>query len=264
MIAVCVKWVAGMPEPGDERFAGISLADQAALELGLQQADATGDTVAVFTVGPVAAERALREALACGAHRAVRIDSSTDLDSAHVAAMLAAEFGDATSVWCGDYSPDRGTGSVPAFLAAYLNASQALGVVEVTGLGEWLHVTRRLDGGRRELLRVEFPAVVSVEGSVARLRRAGLGALMAARDAPIDVLPAEHLDERQPAVVQPYRPRARALAAPEGPTVLDRLRELTEAAAAATRGETVHLPPAAAANRIVASLRSWGYLDDAD
>jgi electron transfer flavoprotein beta subunit len=260
VIVACVKWVAGLPEPGDERFAGISAADQAALELALRQGEATGDEVTALTVGPPAAEVSLRDALACGAASAIRIDASTDLDSAQVAALLAAAARGAASVWCGDYSADRGTGSVPAFLAAYLGARQGLGVVEVGAMGEWLQVTRRLDGGRREVLRLDGPAVVSVEGAVARLRRAGLGATMRARTAPVRVVAAEHFAERQPPVVSPYRPRARALATPEG-AVLERLRQLTEADAAPGRGETVHLDPAAAAARIVAALRDWGYLE---
>ena len=264
MIAACVKWVAGAGEPGDDRFAGISLADQAALEMALRQAEAVNDTVTVLTVGPIAAERAIRDAMACGAHRGIRIHIDPELvrhiDSAQVAALLVAELGSATSVWCGDYSADRGTGSVPAFVAAYLRAAQALGVVEVGDLGEWLRVVRRLDGGRREVLRLEAPAVVSVEGSVARLRRAGLAALMQTRAAVVDTRAADHIDLRQPPMVQPYRPRARALAAPQGITPLARLRVLTEATAAPARGETVHLDPHAAAARIVTMLTEWGYI----
>jgi hypothetical protein len=64
-------------------------------------------------------------------------------------------------------------------------------------------------------------------------------------------------------MVRPYRPRARALAAPVGDRALDRLRVLTDAAAnAAARGDTVHLDPPAAAERIVQALREWGYLDE--
>jgi hypothetical protein len=62
-------------------------------------------------------------------------------------------------------------------------------------------------------------------------------------------------------MVRPYRPRARQLPAPKGATPLERLRVLTDAAAAsAARGETVHLQPADAAARIVRALRDWGYL----
>ena len=41
-ITVCIKWV--LPNrDGDERFAGISLADQAALETGLRVAEALNE-----------------------------------------------------------------------------------------------------------------------------------------------------------------------------------------------------------------------------
>ena len=112
------------------------------------------------------------------------------------------------------------------------------------------------------MLPVAAPAVISVEGATAHLRRAGLGALRAAASATIDVVhptaPA-HTDE---AVVRAYRPRARALAAPLGEQPLDRLRALAATGAAtATRVETVTLAPPAAAARIAAALREWGYLD---
>ena len=50
-----------------------------------------------------------------------------------------------------------------------------------------LRVHRRLDGGRREVLRVRGPAVVSVEAAGVRLRRAALPATLASRDAAIPV-----------------------------------------------------------------------------
>ncbi len=79
MIAVCLKWVDLRPEADatgtvhtDDRFAGVSQADRAALEWALRHGEATGSPVMVVTLGPPAAEQALREALACGAVRAVR------------------------------------------------------------------------------------------------------------------------------------------------------------------------------------------------
>jgi electron transfer flavoprotein beta subunit len=273
MIAVCVKWVDGLTEPGDDRFAGISAADQAALEMALRHSAVTGDAVTVVTVGPAAAERALRDALACGAAAACRIDASTALPAFVIAELLAQVVRDAAWIWCGDYSSDRGTGSLPAFLADRLGRAQALGAVAVALpsdayqdgeiSADELRVTRRLDGGRRELLAVCAPAVVSVEGSVAGLRRASLAALLAARAAPIEVLAAPAIDSasQHAVLVRDYRPRARVLSAPAGDHPLDRLRALTDAAAgSAVRGETVHLLPPAAAQRIIDTLRGWGYL----
>ena len=263
MIVACLKWVTHPGEPNDARFAGMSPADQSALEFALAQATAAGAEVTVITVGPLAAEAVLRDAVASGAHHAIRIEAPTPLNSAQVAEAISAAVPSAQWVWCGDYSLDRGTGSVPSFLAANLGAQQALGViaVEQSGHGQFT-ATRRLDGGRREILAVNAPAVISVEGATAHLRRAGLGAVLAAAHAQILVRhssPSAHADE---AVILPYRPRARALAAPRGTHPLDRLRALTDSSGSApAHGESVVLAPADAAVRIVAALREWGYLE---
>lgn len=276
MIAVCLKWTPSRldggpvgPDPGDDRFAGVSPADRAALELALRLAAVTGTEVVAVAAGPVGAERTLRDALAAGATRAVRLDMPTDSDSRDVAFELAQVLGDATVVLCGDYSLDRGSGSVPAFVAHHLAAAQALGLVAIdvdaTGATSGsdaprVHVVRRLDGGRRELLAVPMPCVLSVEGSVATLRRAPLPRVLAARSARVEVVatpPAHH--HGAPAIVTSYRPRARVMPAPTG-GALDRVRSLTDAGTASTRGETIEVPPREAAARILAALREWGHL----
>ena len=123
---------------------------------------------------------------------------------------------------------------------------------------------RRLDGGRREVLSVPPPCVLSVEGSVANLRRAGLRASLASAAAPIRVRRAGH-DPRSRRAADDGdavpAAGARAAAAPRGATSLARVRELTDAGgASAAHGETVTLAPRAAAERIVAALREWGEL----
>lgn len=264
-ITVCIKWV--LPNrDGDERFAGISLADQAALETGLRIAEALNETCTVVTVGPIAAEASLRDALACGAHDVVRIDSPLDVDSAETARLLAGHCQNSRLVVCGDYSSDRGSGSVPALIAARLERGQALGLVDVCIDGESLSVIRRLDGGRREKLSVGAPAVISVEGSVARLRRASLRATLASNDTAIRVVTDDGSGaiRRSPesSTERPYRPRARVLRSPSGSSALDRVRQITDTSSTKGHGETVVLEPREAALRIVESLRAWGYLAD--
>ena len=78
MIVACLKWVSHPSEPDDERFAGMSPADRAALEMALQQAASMGDTVTAITVGPAGADSVLREAHATGARRLVRIDTAEE------------------------------------------------------------------------------------------------------------------------------------------------------------------------------------------
>jgi electron transfer flavoprotein beta subunit len=275
-IVACLKWLARPDAPDDERFAGVSPADRAALEVALTLGEQRGEPVVVVTAGPAGAERALRTAVACGAARVVRIDLPVDAESRDVADALADEIerldsNGASVVLCGDYSLDRGTGSVPAYLAHRLGAAQALGLVAVEPAVEpavetarppagAIRATRRLDGGRREVLDVPMPCVLSVEGSVATLRRAGLRQMLESQATTVHVVAATSGRHAAAAVVTPYRPRARALAAPAGDQALDRLRALTDAGGTSTRGETVVLAPSDAAARIVQALRNWGYL----
>jgi electron transfer flavoprotein alpha/beta subunit len=110
------------------------------------------------------------------------------------------------------------------------------------------------------MLLVTAPAVLSVEGSVATLRRASLVRELAAAEMPIiQAVSAEGPRER-PTEISTYRPRARMLAAPAGQTALERVRAITEPATATAHGETVTLEPAEAADRIIAALAQWGYL----
>ena len=269
-IAVCWKWVSlDREREADRRWSGVSAADEAALEVALsiaERADATPGAspseVSVICLGPPSADDVLREAIAAGATAAIRVDASTELDSQVIAVALAEHLGDRDLVVCGDYSLDRGTGSVPAFLAGELSMAQALGLLEVDleriDPGA-LRVVRRLDGGRREILDVTPPAVLSVEGSAASLRRASLAASLAARTAPVVTVRGPH--GRLPeAEIHPYRPRARVLPAPTGGS-LDRVRQILDVGGSDTHAELVTLDAPAAASKILDQLRSWGYLD---
>ena len=262
-IAVCWKWVSlDREREADRRWSGVSSADEAALEVALEIADQPGSHhVTVICLGPSSADDALRDAMAVGADSVVRVDASTDLDSHVVAVALAEHLHDHDLVLCGDYSLDRGTGSVPAFIADELSCAQALGLLEVqtAEASGALRVVRRLDGGRREVLDVSAPAVLSVEGSAARLRRASLAASLAARDARVSMLQGPH--GRLPeAEIHPYRPRARVLPAPAGGS-LDRVRQILDIGGGDVHAELVTLDPPAAAAKILDQLRDWGYLD---
>jgi electron transfer flavoprotein beta subunit len=280
LIAVCLEWVdlAPVVDPRtgevttDARTSGTTLADAAALEWALRVADAWEADLLAVTVGPAGADAVLRAALAAGAHRAVRIVAPMVLDAASVAAALAPVLVGADLVLCGDQGAIGGSGAVPALLAHHRTAAPALGVVELElGARGELRATRRLDGGRRERLAVAVPAVVSLEGATARLRRGSLRATLAADRAPIMVRPFDAAagDAGGTPVSRstvsrrgPLRPRARELAAPAGAEALDRVRLLIgagDAASAPSRQAPVVLEPADAADRILDALAAWGY-----
>lgn len=249
----------------DERLAGTSPADEAALEYGLRLAENWGWDVVAASVGDRRCETVLRDALARGASRAVRVDVRPDAASPVVAAGLAAALGDCSLILCGAYSLDRGSGSVPAFLADQLYAAQALGLVSLTDLGPGrLEAERRLDGGRRERLAVSAPGVLSVEAAGMRLRRAALPALLQSRSAAVEVLPSPVPYAQDPAsgTRRPYRPRPKALPAPAASlSARDRVLALTGALTERRAPAVLRTTDAgAAADALIAFLRERNYL----
>ena len=282
VVGVALKWVGLRPEVDplsgalhDDRHSfGCSEADRAALEWALRLAEtwpgaeAAGGVrpeVVAVTAGPPDADALLRDALAVGADRAVRVELAGDPSSPEVAAALANVLDGAEVVCCGDYSADRGSGSVPAFLAADLGAVQALGLVHLErDTDGGLRLTRRLDHGRREVLTVGGPAVLSFEGASAELRRAGLAAVLAAGQADLDVRVALSSRVARTRVVRraPYRPRARTWAPPAADLdVRGRILSLTGALVERTPPRTVHADAAEAADLVIEQLRAWGYLE---
>jgi electron transfer flavoprotein beta subunit len=242
-----------------------STADLAALDCGLRIAEAWSGEVVVASVGPAQVEPMLRSTIAAGASRAVRCDAPLEISSEHVAAALVEAFAGCVVIICGDKSIDRGSGSVPAFLAAKINAAQALGVVDLkierTGS---VQVERRLGAGMRECLRVRTPAVISVEAVTAQQRRSSLAAVLRALDEPIEriTLPLALNRAAHAVRVKPGRPRSRVTTVPD-PTVSTRERMLaiTGMLTERARPQLLKLTPSEAADRILAQLRAWGYLE---
>ena len=245
---------------------GASPADFAALETALELGRGS-EEVLVVSAGPAATavptETLLREALAAGASRAVRVEIAAGATSATVAAELAPIVAGARYVVCGDASLDRGSGSVPAFIAAQLEAAQALGLTFISALddGTAVNVERRLDGGRRERLLVQAPAVLSIEAGP-RLRRAPLTSVIEARKATIEVVhavaPGAH-GEAHPERLRPFRAPARPVPAPAAADPRDRVLALTGMLAPSRARRVVEADAATCAAELLNYLSEHGY-----
>lgn len=260
----------------EERFDTPPAAEAAALEHALRLSRKLRGTVLVATVGHAATEDGLRSALAAGADEALRVVPTEPHQgesamlvgrSAVTAATLATALRSADRlpdlVLCGDSSAVGASGSVPAFLAAELDAAQALGVVRLDIEKGSLVVHRRIDRGRREVLRLGLPAVVSVEAAGTRLRRADLPALLSAQDRDIPVQATAPVPSTPTTVVgvRPHRPRPRELPAPTASTPRLRVLELTGALTEREASTVVGpLSPAEAADEILAYLERNGFL----
>jgi electron transfer flavoprotein beta subunit len=268
-VLACLKWADHKPDVDpltgavrtDWRTSGMSDADRAALEWALRLGSVWGEPVAAATCGPPAADAVLVEALSAGAGSAVRVDLATGAPSDVVAASLAGVLAPAPgAVLCGVWSLDRGSGSVPAFLAAELGAAQALGLVSLEPAEGALLAERRLDRGARERLRVPLPAVCSVEAGSARLRRATLPGVLGTARAQIEVVPGPTMPVAGPVRTAPFRPRAKELPAPAFPSARERVLALTGVLSDREPPHTLVLPPDQAADELLARLGAWGYL----
>ena len=265
----------------NRRDRGPSRAELAALEHALRLGERWDARVVAASVAPAEADEMLRDALAVGAAQALRVEPASwaagprpvglvggeQESAAALAAALRQHYGVPDLVLCGDLAADRATGSFPAFLAASLGAEQALGCVRLEPVDDrTLRVHRRLDGGRREVLMVRPPAVVSVEAAGVRLRRAGLAAALATASTAITVASTPAATARRIGVLgaHPYRPRPRELPEPVG-TALRRTLELTGALVQRTPPAVLGpLSPGQAADELLGYLRRHGYLAESD
>src|SRR5262245_36398255 len=162
--------------------------DACAVEAALTLREAAGGEVTAVTVGDDEADKVVQRALAMGADRGVRVELVTQ-DPLAVAralsAMAAPESPDL--VLCGVQSADLANGAVGAALAGLLGLPFAGVAVAIERDGRGLHVERELEGGLRERLGVQLPAVVSVQTGINSPRYVNFRQLKAAEATAIDV-----------------------------------------------------------------------------
>ncbi|HLZ81879.1 MAG TPA: electron transfer flavoprotein subunit beta/FixA family protein, partial [Ktedonobacteraceae bacterium] len=206
-ICVCVKQT---PDSGsvyidpisgqvdEERFVQVlNPADACALEAGVRIKEQWGGTLLALTLGPGDAEGALRAALAMGADTVARLWSSqaSSWGPFTVASALAGyirnEIAAPDLVVCGDSASDWAGGVVGPMLAEKLDLPQITGVTQLELIKDAgtvsLQVTRKLEGGYRELLEAQLPLLITVTSELNEPRYPSLPAHLAALRAGIPV-----------------------------------------------------------------------------
>jgi electron transfer flavoprotein beta subunit len=250
----------------DDRELTVSPADRAAASLARRLADEHSLALTVLTVAPVAADGALRELAASVNAMATRVElaGATALaphrwlathPSRTVARAITDEIDGATFVVAGDHSLDRGSGTVPARVAARLRVAQLLGLVDVDVSSSL--VTRRLPRGWREELALPSRAVLSVESQLGAPPRASLATLRATQ---INVVFSTHAVSDESLTFAPYRAPTRVVAAPD-PHERAARRAITVIGALqpTRRREVLVATPVVAAQTILDRLTQWGY-----
>jgi electron transfer flavoprotein beta subunit len=168
--------------------------DNFSVEEALQLREATGEgEVVVVSVGDEEAEEGLRACLAKGADRGVRVwDEALDgADPLAVARVLAAavEQESPDLVLCGVQSSDGVHSATGIALAEHLGFPHVAVVkgLEYDAGGNTAAVERELEGGLVELLRIELPALLTIQTGINEPRYATLRAIKQAKEKPLEV-----------------------------------------------------------------------------
>lgn len=164
----------------------VSPYDEHAIEEALKlKAANAGSEVFVFTLGPQKrAAEVLRTALAMGCDEGVLIHSDETLDSFATAKGLAEGIkkeGDFDLVLTGKLAIDDNASAVSQMLAEFLSMPHATVVSKLEHTDGKVKVERETDGGSREIIEVQLPAVVAANKGLNTPRYASLPGIMKAK-----------------------------------------------------------------------------------
>ncbi len=212
--------------------------DEFALEAALQLKDAkVAKEVVIFTVGAKDCEQRIRDGLARGADRAVRLDDPAlaGTDSLGIGRALAAalQAEGVDLVLCGKQGVDGDNSQVPGIIAELMGAGQISVVEKLEASAEGVLAHRAMGGGTTHVVSAGYPVVVTADKGLNTPRFASLKGIMMAKRKKIAVKSAGDLGldaaALAPVVVEgsyslpPERPAGRII---EGDSVAAKVSEL--------------------------------------
>jgi electron transfer flavoprotein beta subunit len=255
--------------------------DASALSLALSLNSLSGESpveIVLVSIGPERVEEYLRQGLALGADKALRISSEgMDSLSPYRKALLlsgAVSPVGADLVLTGSKSLDNGSGQVGPLLAARLGFPCVIDVLTIEPEEDMqaVIVTRDIGRGMRERLRCTLPAVLAVKGE-GKLPYASLDRLMDGMTDEVDLLtpadmcitPAQMEFEpmRVTGLLQP-RPRTRRVPTPDSSLpAFYRILELLKGGISGRQGLMLEGDSEAIADRLFKILLEEGVLKSA-
>lgn len=237
-VLVCIKRVPEtssqvlLSEDGmtvDARHVGhtVSEHEEAAVEIAIQLAEATGGTATVLTLGPDDAVEQLRDAIAVGCSRAVHIEADSDAFGPADVATAIAQFveGEADPVdliLVGTDAADTGDFQVGVRLAYSLGRPVLSGISTIDVDGSTI-TARGAGPDGDEVFELPLPAVIAVSEGGVSPRYPSIVGRMKAKKTEIEVVHTE---------ISPTTQRVRLTSPPEQPSSVEVLGKGPEAAPA--------------------------------
>jgi len=170
--------------------------DEYAVEEALRLKEKAGGEVVIVTAGPARSTEAIRQALAMGADRGIRIDTTgVDLDPYTTAVVLAgaAKNESFEIIFAGKQAVDDDSAQVLIGVAEKLGWPHVTPVEKFTINDKTATLQRPVAGGTKEMIEANLPIVVGCEKGLNEPRYASLPGIMKAKSKPIAELKATDL-----------------------------------------------------------------------
>jgi electron transfer flavoprotein beta subunit len=172
--------------------------DEYAIEEALQLTEKNGGEVTIISLGPAGIEKTIREALAMGAHKAIRLNAERiPADPAVTAGALAEALkeGNYDLVFMGRQAVDDDQGQVPSMVSQAMSLPSVSMVVELTIDGDKGTALREIEGGH-EKVSFKLPALIGANRHLNEPRYRSLKGIMQAKKKTIEVQEAKLGNEK--------------------------------------------------------------------
>jgi len=166
-----------------------------ALVRALELKESLGGQVTIITVGAATDDAVIRKALAIGADEAIRIDSEPK--DAYNAAMQISAYAKSKEydlILAGKETINYNGSQVAGMIAEDLNYPFVSLASKLDVNDKTLTIEREIVGGVQQV-EVNLPAVISCAKGMAEQRIPNMRGIMAARTKPLNVVPAQEIDD---------------------------------------------------------------------
>ena len=163
-----------------------------------------GTCVHILSVGPKRSETVIRRAIGMGADHGTHIvtPSGGFVDPPILAGWMASlcEASGADLILCGAMSEDLMQGQMGPLLAECLSLPCATAVmhVKIMPTGEGVQVEREIEGGYREVVALQLPALLTIQTGINQPRYPSLSNLLRANKLTLKTLDADGMDAPPP------------------------------------------------------------------
>ena len=166
--------------------------DEFAIEEAIKLTEKHGGEVTIIALGPARVEKTIREALAMGAHKAIRVNADAIPDDPGVTASALAQVlkeGHYDLIFTGRQAIDDDHAQVPSRIAQILDLPCASVIVSLEIDGTSATALREVEGGH-ERVSFSLPAVIGANRHLNEPRYRSMRGIMQAKRIPIEVVEA--------------------------------------------------------------------------